>query len=152
MQKIREIKTKICLLKRKTKKMMSKSIVFSSFLNSLMQSTFASEKFLITSTTSRTNNALTSHWRTFKLDKIFLYHDKSIKKHWDYVRNLTTTFHLIFDDFSTKNFKIVYVMQFLAKKSKKIWYCFEKKNFDHEYIFEKYCEYLLNFVENSINH
>jgi hypothetical protein len=120
LQKIREIKTKIRLLKQKTKKMMSKSIVFSSFSNSLMQSTLTSEKLLITSTTSRTNDVLASRRRTLKFDKILLYHDKSIKKHRDYVRNLTTTFRLIFDDFSTKNFKIVYVMQFLARESKKI--------------------------------
>jgi hypothetical protein len=120
LQKIRETKTKIRFLKQKTKKMMSKSVVFSFFSNSLMQSTSALEKLLITSTTSRTNDVVASRRRTLKLDKIFLYHDKSIKKHRDYVRNLTTTFCLILDDFSTKNFKIVYVMQFLAKKSKKI--------------------------------
>jgi hypothetical protein len=100
---------------------------------------------------SRMNDALISHRRTLKLDKIFLYHDKSIKKHRNYVRNLTTIFRLIFDDFSTKNFKIIYVMQFLARESKKIWYRFEKKNFDHEYIFKKYCEHLLDFVKNLIN-
>ncbi len=120
LQKIREIETKIRLLKQKTKKMMSKLIVFSSFSNSLMQSTFASKEFLITSTMNRANDALASRRRTFKFDKIFLYHDKSIKEHRNYVRNLTTIFRLIFDDFLTKNFKIVYVMQFLAKKSKKI--------------------------------
>jgi hypothetical protein len=120
LQKIRETKAKIRLLKQKAKKVMSKSVVFSSFSNSLMQSTSASEEPLITSATSRTNDALISRRRTLKLDKIFLYHDKSIKKHRNYVRNLTTTFRLILDDFSTKNFKIVYVMQFLAEKSKKI--------------------------------
>ncbi len=110
---------KIRLLKQKTKKIMPKSIVFSSFSNLLIQSTFASEESLITLTTNRTNDVLASCRRTLKLDKILLYHDKSIKKHRDYVRNLTTTFRLIFDYFSTKNFKIVYVMQFLTKKSKK---------------------------------
>jgi hypothetical protein len=33
---------------------------------------------------------------------------------------------LIFDDFSTKNSKIVYVMQSLTKESKKTWYRFEE--------------------------
>jgi hypothetical protein len=42
-----------------------------------------------------------------------------MKKHQDYVKNLTTIFRLISNDFSTKNFKIVYIMQFLAKKFKK---------------------------------
>jgi hypothetical protein len=69
---------------------------------------------------SYTNDVLASRRRTLKFDKIFSYHDKLIKKHRDYVRNLTTTFRLILDDFSTKNFKIVYVMQSLVEKSKKI--------------------------------
>jgi hypothetical protein len=94
---------------------------------------------------------LNSTARLIKFDKISLYHDKSIKKHRDYVRNLTTTFRLILDDFSTKDFKIVYVMQSLTKKSKKTWYRFEKQNLDHEYIFKKYCEHLLDLIENFVN-
>jgi hypothetical protein len=58
---------------------------------------------------------------------------------------------LIFDDFSTKNSKIVYVMQFLTKEFKKTWYRFEEQNLDHDYIFKKYCEHLLDLIENSIN-
>jgi hypothetical protein len=93
-----------------------------------------------------------SRKRTIRLDKISLYHDKSIKKHRDYVKNLTTIFRLIFDDFSTKNSKIVYVMQFLAEKFKKTWYRFEKQTLDHYYIFKKYCKHLFDLIENSINH
>jgi hypothetical protein len=59
---------------------------------------------------------------------------------------------LILDDFSTKDFKIVYVMQSLAEEFKKTWYRFEKQNFDHEYIFKKYCEHLLDLIENFVNH
>jgi hypothetical protein len=58
---------------------------------------------------------------------------------------------LIFDDFSTKNSKIVYVMQSLTEKSKKTWYRFEEQNLDHDYIFKKYCEHLLDLIKNSIN-
>jgi hypothetical protein len=42
-------------------------------------------------------------------------------------------------------------MQFLAKKFKKTWYRFKKQNLDHDYIFKKYCEHLLDLIENSIN-
>jgi hypothetical protein len=58
---------------------------------------------------------------------------------------------LISDDFSTKDFKIVYVMQSLTKEFKKTWYRFEKQNLDHEYIFKKYCEHLLDLIENLVN-
>ncbi len=42
-------------------------------------------------------------------------------------------------------------MQFLAEEFKKIWYRFEEKNSNHEYMFEKYCEHLLDLIKNSIN-
>jgi hypothetical protein len=92
-----------------------------------------------------------SRKRSIKFDKISLYHDKLVKKHRDYVKNLTTTFRLILDDFSTKDFKIVYVMRSLAEKFKKTWYRFEKQNLDHEYIFKKYCEHLLDLIKSFVN-
>jgi hypothetical protein len=42
-------------------------------------------------------------------------------------------------------------MQFLTEEFKKTWYRFEKQNFDHEYIFKKYCEHLLDLIENFVN-
>jgi hypothetical protein len=42
-------------------------------------------------------------------------------------------------------------MQSLAEESKKTWYRFEKQNLDHEYTFKKYCEHLLDLVENFVN-
>jgi hypothetical protein len=125
LQKLKKMKTKIRALKRRTsetieestKKIESKEI--ESFSNNLMQSIFISEKIVTSTVSSQKKDVTASRKRTIRFDKIFLYHDKSIKKHRDYVKNLTTTFRLIFDDFSTKNSKIVYVMQSLTKKSKK---------------------------------
>jgi hypothetical protein len=125
LQKLREMKTKIRALKRKasetieesTKKIESEEI--ESFSNNLMQSIFISEKVVTSTVSSQKRDVTASRKRTVRLDKISLYHDKSIKKHRDYVRNLTTTFRLIFDDFSTKNSKIVYAMQSLAEEFKK---------------------------------
>ena len=57
--------------------------------------------------------------RTLKFDKITLYHDKSVKKHRDYVRNLTTTFRILSDEFFNDEFKIIFVMQFLIDEFKK---------------------------------
>jgi hypothetical protein len=125
LQKLRKLKTKIRTLKRKnsetveetTKKIESKEI--ESFSNDLMQSISISKKVVQSTIFSQKEDVTASRKRSIRFDKISLYHDKSIKKHRDYVRNLTTTFRLIFDDFSTKDFKIVYVMQSLAEKSKK---------------------------------
>jgi hypothetical protein len=125
LQKLKEMKTKIRALKRKasetieesTKKIESKEMKF--FSNNLMQSISISEKVVTSTVSSQKENVTTWRKRIVRFDKISLYHDKSIKKHRDYVKNLTTTFRLIFDDFSTKSSKIVYVMQSLAKESKK---------------------------------
>ncbi len=157
LQKLKEMKTKIRALKRKaneiieesTKKIESKEIEF--FSNNLMQSIFISEKVVTLIVSNQRENVTASRKWIVKFDKISLYHDKSIKKHRDYVRNLTTIFRLIFDDFSTKNSKIVYVMQSLAKEFKKTWYRFEEQNLDHDYTFKKYWEHLLDLIENSIN-
>jgi hypothetical protein len=157
LQKFKKIKIKIRFLKRKineiieksTKKIESKKI--ESFSNNLMQLIFISKKIVVLTVSSQKKNVTTSRKRTIIFDKIFLYHDKLIKKHRDYVKNLITIFRLILDDFSTKNSKIVYVMQFLTKNFKKTWYQFEKQNIDHDYIFKKYCEHLLDLIENFIN-
>jgi hypothetical protein len=125
LQKLKKMKTKIRALKRRaneiieksTKKIESKKI--ESFSNNLMQSIFISKKIVTSTVSSQKENVTASRKRTIKFDKILLYHDKSIKKHRDYVKNLTTTFRLILGDFSTKNSKIVYVMQSLTKEFKK---------------------------------
>jgi hypothetical protein len=125
LQKLKELKTKIRTLKRKnseivekaTKNIESKKIEF--FSIDLMQSISILKKVVQSIVSSQKEDVTTSRKRSIKLDKISLYHDKSIKKHEDYVKNLTTIFRLIFDDFSTKDFKIVYAMQFLTKEFKK---------------------------------
>jgi hypothetical protein len=120
LQKLKEMKTKIRALKRKASEIIEESTKkIESFSNNLMQSISISEKVVTSTVLSQKEEMTASRKRTIRLDKISLYHDKSIKKHRDYVRNLTTTFRLIFDDFSTKNSKIVYVMQFLTKEFKK---------------------------------
>jgi hypothetical protein len=125
LQKFKKFKIKIRILKREdnetvektTKKIELKEI--ESFSSDLMQSISISKKVVQSTISSQRENVTASRKRSIKFDKISLYHDKSIKKHRDYVKNLTTIFRLILDDFSTKDFKIVYVMQSLAEKFKK---------------------------------
>jgi plasmid maintenance system antidote protein VapI len=125
LQKLKKIKTKIRILKRRnseivektTKKIESKEIEF--FSHDLMQSISISKKIVQSIVSSQKKNVTASRKRTIRLNKISLYHDKLIKKHRDYVKNLMTIFRLISNDFSTKDFKIVYVMQFLTKEFKK---------------------------------
>jgi hypothetical protein len=125
LQKLRELKTKIRILKRRnneivektTKKIEFKKIEF--FSIDLMQSISISKKVVQSTISSQRENVTASRKRSIKFDNISLYYDKSIKKHRHYVKNLTTIFRLILDDFSTKDFKIVYAMQSLAEEFKK---------------------------------
>ncbi len=157
LQKLKKLKTNIRVLKQEVNEIVEKSMKkieskeFESFSNNFMQSTSISKKVVTSIVSSQSKNMTASRKRTIKLNKISLYHDKSIKKHRDHVKNLMTIFRLIFDDFSTKNSKIVYVMQFLTKELKKNVISIRRTNLDHEYIFKKYCEHLLDLIENSIN-
>jgi hypothetical protein len=116
LNKIKKIKKRIRLLKQEAKT----SSNVKSLSNTLMRFTSISERFVEFLMQSQFEEFVASRKRSIRFDKISLYHEKSIKEHRNYVRNLRTTFRLIFEKFLTKNSKIVYVMQFLAKKLKKI--------------------------------
>ena len=56
--------------------------------------------------------------RTIKFKNTEIYHDKMVKKYLNYVRNVNTTFRMIFENFQTHEQKIVYAMQFLKNEFK----------------------------------
>jgi hypothetical protein len=116
LNKIKKIKKRIRLLKQEVKT----SSNVKSFSNTLMRFTSISKRLVEFLMQNQFEEFVASRKRLIRFDKISLYHKKSIKKHQDYVRNLYTTFRLILEKFSTKNSKIVYVMQFLTREFKKI--------------------------------
>ena len=56
--------------------------------------------------------------RTIKFKKFESYHDKIVKKHLNYIRNVNTTFKRIFENFQTYKQKIVDTMQLLKSEFK----------------------------------
>ena len=56
-----------------------------------------------------------SRCRSIKSKKIVMYHDKTIKKYLNFVKNATTTFKMIFEDSFIEESKIVFAMQSLTK-------------------------------------
>ena len=56
--------------------------------------------------------------QTIKFKNIEFYHDKIVKEHLNYVRNINTTFKTMFENFQTQKQKIVYAMQFLKNEIK----------------------------------
>jgi len=60
--------------------------------------------------------ALSAKWMQ-QLKNLFIYNEKSIHKHTEFICNAVTTFHLIFKNFFNNYNKILFVMQFLAEES-----------------------------------
>ena len=58
-----------------------------------------------------------SKWRVW-LKKLPSYHEKTIKKHLNWIRNAHTAFHFSSENFSTEKNKVLYAMQYLTGKSK----------------------------------
>ena len=56
--------------------------------------------------------------RTIKFKNTESYHDKIVKKHWNYIQNVNTTFKMIFENVQTYKQKIVYAIEFLKTNLK----------------------------------
>ena len=56
--------------------------------------------------------------RIIKFKNTESYQDKIVKKHLNYIRNVNTTFKMIFENFQTYKQKIVYAMQLLKNEFK----------------------------------
>ncbi len=81
-----------------------------------------------------------------------IYTEKMIQKHLNFVHSTETAFCLMSENFLKNKAKILYIMQFLMRKPQNAWYWYQKtvplKNISWEY----FINYLLNFVEDSVNH
>ena len=81
-----------------------------------------------------------------------LYYEKTIQKHLNFCCSTETVFLLTLKNYSSNESKILYIMQFLISESHNIWYhhyvTISLKNKSWEY----FTEYLLDIVENSVNH
>ena len=58
-----------------------------------------------------------SKWRV-QLKKLSSYHEKTIKKHLNWIRDAHTAFHFSSENFLTEKNKVLYAMQYLTDKSK----------------------------------
>ncbi len=80
-----------------------------------------------------------------------IYTEKMIQKHLNFVHSAETVFCLMLKNFLKNEVKILYVMQFLMRKSQNAWY-WHQKTVPLENISWKYfINYFLNLVEDSVN-
>ena len=90
--------------------------------------------------------------RTLQPECLPFYYKKTVQKHLDFCCSTETAFLLTFKNYLINKSKILYIMQFLMSESHNIWY--------HHYItislknksWEYFTEYLLDIIEDLINH
>ncbi len=81
-----------------------------------------------------------------------IYTEKMIQKHLNFVCSTETAFHLMLKNFLKNEVKILYIMQFLMRKSQNTWYWHQKTIPLENISWEYFINYLLNFVKDSVNH
>ena len=117
---LQQIQEEVCILREILIKNQTLSSDILSVRTSISQQTSSYSAF----TTSKWSAAevLTSQnskWRVW-LKKLSSYHEKTIKKHLNWIRNAHTAFHFSSENFSTEKNKVLYAMQYLTDESKNI--------------------------------
>ena len=79
------------------------------------------------------------------------YHDKIIKEHREWIRNIEISFQNISWHFESDEKKILYCMIYLKNESKKLWFNHEKTMFAAQQMSFNFIDFLLNLIENSMN-
>ncbi len=79
------------------------------------------------------------------------YHDKIIKEHREWIRNIEISFQNISWHFESDEKKILYCMIYLKNESKKLWFNHEKTMFAAQQMWFNFIDFLLNLIENSMN-
>ena len=148
---LQQIQEEVCILREVLMKnqTLSSDILLIRTLISQQTSSYSA------STTSKWNAAevpasQNSKWRVW-LKKLSSYHEKTIKEHLNWIRDAHTVFHFSSENFSTEKNKVLYAMQYLAGKSKNIWYHHKKTLNWNTLIWAYFEKFLLNIIENSVN-
>ncbi len=79
------------------------------------------------------------------------YHDKIIREHKEWIRNVETLFWNISWHFESDEKKILYCMIYLKSESKKLWFNHEETMSAAQQLWFNFIDFLLNLIENSMN-
>ncbi len=90
--------------------------------------------------------------RNICLKHLNIYTEKTVQKHLNFIHSAETVFCLMLKNFLKNEAKILYVMQFLMRKSWDAWYQHQKTVSFENISWEYFINYLLNFVEDLMNH
>ncbi len=81
-----------------------------------------------------------------------IYTEKTVWEHLNFVHSAETAFCLMLKNFLKNEVKILYVMQFLMREPWDAWYQHQKTVPLENISWEYFINYLLNLVEDSVNH
>ncbi len=79
------------------------------------------------------------------------YHDKIIRKHREWIRDVKTSFWNISWHFKSDEKKILYCMIYLKSESKKLWFDHEETMSAAQQMWFNFIDFLLNLIEDSMN-
>ena len=93
---------------------------------------------------------------TLKPEWLPEYYKKNLRKHSNFFHSTDTLFNINTLYFSTERSKIYFIMQYLRGESQNMWYNklkeLKKPELIKKMIFKNFKQFLLDFIENSINH
>ncbi len=79
------------------------------------------------------------------------YHDKIIREHREWIRDVEISFWNISWHFESDERKILYCMIYLKSESKKLWFNHEETMSATQQMWFNFIDFLLNLIENSMN-
>ncbi len=78
------------------------------------------------------------------------YHDKIIRKHREWIRDIKISFWNTSWHFKSDEKKILYCMIYLKNESKKLWFNHEETMFAAQQMWFNFIDFLLNLIKNSM--
>ncbi len=106
--------------------------------------------FIVSTMTKRSHHEIISQKQRLSMS-LKKYHDKIIKEHKEWIRDVKTSFQNTSWHFESDEKKILYCMIYLKNESKKLWFDHEEIMSAAQQMWFDFINFLLNLIENSMN-
>ncbi len=106
--------------------------------------------FIMSTMTIRSHHKIVLQKRRLSMS-LKKYHDKIIKEHREWIRDVKISFQNISWHFESDEKKILYCMIYLKSESKKLWFDHEETMSAAQQMWFDFINFLLNLIENLMN-
>ncbi len=106
--------------------------------------------FIVSTMTKRSHHEIVSQKRRLSMS-LKKYHDKIIREHREWIRDIEISFWNISWHFESDEKKILYCMIYLKNESKKLWFDHEETMSAAQQMWFDFIDFLLNLIEDSMN-